>query len=287
MNDCKVLVFCPTYQDKMRPETVQSLERLIIPPGVAADIHVSRENPYGHNGDGYHDHENTLYQYQLAERMTLDGGYDALLTVEHDMIIPPDGFVKLWETDAPVVYGVYAFRTKHREINAFRLSRGNWVDSSLSLYQDDLRKAVEKKIVDVSGCGFGFTLIRRVVFDNIHIRRPENGTHPAPDVQFAVDCMRAGLRQVARFDVICGHWHNGQVLYPDITEDGMNVKIFVLRDVNVSVGGRTVRLLAGREAEIDLEVVDDLARAGYIRVMDQPPAVKIVHPPEQKRKSVK
>lgn len=283
----KILLFCPTYDDAMQPETKRSMSALIYPAGVQVDICISKDNPFGHTGNGLLDHQNTLHQYQVAERKTVEGGYAAIVTLEHDMVIPPDGLLKLWETPADVVYGLYVFRTHPKVVNAFRLESGTGIGSSLSLYPEDLAKAKAKGMAEVGGCGFGFTLVRRTVFDTVHIRHPLNGSHPAPDVQFAVDCMRAGKRQVCRFDLHCGHIHHGEILYPEYTEGVMTVKILVLRDVNVSVRGRVVALQAGQTTDIPHEAVDDLVRAGYVRLIDAAPAVKIVTPPKSAPKAVK
>jgi len=48
----------------------------------------------------------------------LDQGFDALLTIEHDMVIPPDALLKLLDTKADVVYGLYVFRSQPKTLNA-------------------------------------------------------------------------------------------------------------------------------------------------------------------------
>src|SRR5512139_2391830 len=59
-------------------------------------------------------YENITYQYNKAAMRVIDGGYDYLLTVESDMIIPPDTLTRLMALDAGVAYGLYVHRhTRH------------------------------------------------------------------------------------------------------------------------------------------------------------------------------
>ena len=44
---------------------------------------VSKDNPYP-----VPDHRNVLAQYRVARERCISEGYDALLTVEHDMVLP-------------------------------------------------------------------------------------------------------------------------------------------------------------------------------------------------------
>jgi len=77
----QILIFTPTYGDLLRPETVASV--------VAQRTHhwitweVGRCNPYAEG-----DIRNVLAQYSYARELCLSGPYDALLTVEHDMVLP-------------------------------------------------------------------------------------------------------------------------------------------------------------------------------------------------------
>ena len=111
----KILLYCPTYKYEngskaIFSETLDSIKALIVPDGVDLKVVIGTDNPYPITGDGYKDHRNTLHQYQAARQRTLRGRYDALLTIEHDQIVPEDALVKMLEVRGDVVYGVYALR---------------------------------------------------------------------------------------------------------------------------------------------------------------------------------
>lgn len=45
-----------------------------------------------------HDKAELCRKHNEARRLTLDGGYDALLHVDADMVIPPDALERLWQS---------------------------------------------------------------------------------------------------------------------------------------------------------------------------------------------
>jgi hypothetical protein len=279
----KILVFCPTYARPdgalaVYPDTQASLDALefgdhevtvLVRPSPSAD----REN-------------NIFHQYQFAEHETLSGGYDAVLFVEHDMIVPPDALLKLAEAPADVAYGVYLFRHGKPMLSAFRATSGAGIDQSLQNFPDELRRAAHAGTWPVSGLGFGCTLIHARVFERVHMRQPENGHYP--DGPFAADAKRQGFKQVARFDVICGHIRpDGYVLWPrfDGRDLALNmVRVKILRSFTASLGGQSVPFAAGQDAKMPLDDAVEYQRAGYVSISDATPQVKIVNKPERKLK---
>lgn len=266
----KVLVFCPTYKrgglDQFWPDSRASFDALIAPDGVEVVREIGTDNPWDHR---YHRYRNTLHQFQQARQHALDGGYDALVQFESDMIVPADGLVKLWETPAPVVYGLYVLRHGSNVVNAFRHLRGSPnIDQSLSLFPDEYEKAVKAGAYLVSGCGSGFTLIRREVLERFEFRAWDDGISYAPDWAFATDCQRAGVLQMARFDVQCGHIEDdGNILWPG-TQPMIKKRVKVLADFTGHDGNDTRRFTAGTVDEIAGTMTDDFIRAGYISVID-------------------
>jgi len=203
----RVLLYCPTYKindrEQIKPETRKSIKAIEFDGFLDKEIDSTSKYPPPN-------YENVLDHYQTVRRRVLDDGYDALLTVEHDIIAPVDGLQKLWNLNVPVAYGIYLFRGSRNMVNAFRMVRAPAPDMSLSIFQNLLTDAIKRQVVEVSGCGNGFTLIRREVLEQIDFRRA-NGDNPVPDMPFATDCMNAGIQQWAHFGVQCP-------LYPsDIT----------------------------------------------------------------------
>lgn len=274
----KILIYCPTYRRAdgnlaIFPDTQACIDNLDygahrVTVEISASLTEDKQN-------------NVIRQYQRARQMTLDGGYDAVLFIEHDMIIPPDALVKMAEAQGDVVYGVYMFRHGKPTMNAFRETSGVGLDCSLQNYPQELQRAIQAQVWPVSGLGFGCTLIHRRVFDQVEIRMPENGHYP--DGPFAADAKRLGYKQVAHFGVLCGHIRpDGYVLWPlmdgkDVAMDMIKVKI--LRSFNGNVRGLSVPFSAGQEAQIPMEEAIDFQRAGLLAIVDSAPQVKIVNRP--------
>src|SRR4030095_12526491 len=199
-----LLIFTPTYEDGLRPETVASI--------VAQQTHhwltweIGRCNPYPGR-----DMRNVLAQYSYARDLCLKEPYDALLTVEHDMVLPSHAVQALCDTPAPVVYGTYLLRHGQPVLNAWQYIGQNGLGMSLDRYPAELNKYQQMGVGRVSGVGFGCTLIRRQVLEQVPFRADGSSGH-APDLPFALDCVRLGITQLARFDVKCGHIHEGEIL---------------------------------------------------------------------------
>lgn len=94
-----LLIFTPTYADGPRGETLASVSQ------QQTTLEITHEVSWLDNPLPGRRMENVIAQYQKAWKMALDGGYDALLTVEHDMVLPSNAVQKLWDTDAAVAMG--------------------------------------------------------------------------------------------------------------------------------------------------------------------------------------
>ena len=289
----KILLFCPTYklangELAIRNETLESISEIKVPEGVELEVEISTNNPNPITRKREVDHENTLHQYRYARQRILDGDYDYLFIVEHDMIIPEDALVKMLATDADVVYGLYLFRQGKPLLNAARAVNSKWPDMSLTNFPEIVKKAREQGWIEVSGFGFGCTLIRRKVLETFEMRRNEVVGSPCPDMPFAADCMRNGFKQVCRFDVICGHIKpNGDILIPFERGETMSetmsetIKIYVMRSFNANIDGKSVPYKEGAIAEMPVEYANDYRRCGFITFAEEP-AVKIANKPQAK-----
>lgn len=158
--------------------------------------------------------ETVTRKYNLARDVFLRGDYTHLLTVEHDMIVPPDALEKLAALDCDIAYGLYVLRHGRREWSAFTHLEH---DYSLSLSEAPaLARDMWGKTINVAGVGMGCTLMRR---------------HVVEDEPFSywrgVDCdwwlgnkaQQKQWTQKADLSVICGHMTmlpSPRVYYPDI-----------------------------------------------------------------------
>jgi len=273
----RVLLFCPTYKvdgvPQIKSMTKASIDGVIAPPNVELDKIIGMDNPYKNGG-----HRNTLHQYQKARELVLSESYDALLTVEHDMIVPEDALIKMWDTDAPVVYGLYRFRSAPYVVNAFDYNPGsNGLGRSLSYLPDKYAGAVKRGWTEVSGLGFGCTLIRREVLEKFELHMADSSY--LGDTGLALDCLRNGIKQIARFDVNCGHILNDRyILYPS-EEVNMKLKCKILLNFIGNIDGSSVAFRAGDIVDLPGNEALEYQRAGFLELIEKP-AVKIVHKPK-------
>lgn len=280
-HDDRILLFCPTFEingvEQIRPETRECIQAIAARrPDV--DVVISKNNPYPAG-----EYANVLHQYRAAEVLIHERGYRALFCVEHDMWVQEDALDKLDEVDAPVVYGLYMLRHHKPVVSAFRAIKAAYPDMPLTYYPDELREAYKQDVIQVSGAGFGCTLIRRDALELIPFREADSG-NPIPDMPFAQDCMRLGVKQMCRMDVRCGHYHKGAWLWPDPEEEVCEmVKVLILQDFNAS-DGRALR--CGETVSMGEGMVADYERAGFVRRISEP-AVKVVQKPPKRRKAVK
>jgi len=268
----KVLVFCPTYildgVEQIKPRTRESIRKLTFCSGKMVKV-ISSDSHYPPP-----DYRNVLHQYRKARKRVLRGGYDALLTIEHDIIAPPDALQQLWDTGAPVAYGIYLFRGSRNVVNAFRMVNGPNPDMSLSQFPELLEKARRDVVIEASGLGNGCTLIRREVLEKIDFRENDNDDSPIPDIPFSRDCMKEGFKQVAHFGVQCGHIVSDKILWFNGNLKGVNSSMTRVKILNNFVGTDGKIYTVGQETEMSMELVHDYQRAGFVQELGMRPKLK-------------
>ena len=171
--------------------------------------------------DAEQPYDNIVRKYNDARQIALLGGYDALMTVEHDMIVPRDALKRLVGMDADVAYGVYVWRFGFPYWNAYTLLRADR-GTPISI-QSEL--ALEKwgQVIDVEGVGNGCTLIRRHVLEAVEFKWSP-GEFGCCDWHLALDCQRLGFVQKCDLGLVCGHIAVDpvhRILWPDPYATGM------------------------------------------------------------------
>ena len=249
----KVLIYTATIGDQMRAETKASIEAQVTDVDITWEV--GKHNPYP--GEKM---KNVVAQYQRARQMALEGGYDALLTVEDDMVIPSHAVQRLWDSSGAIVYGVYMLRHGTKTLSAWQYINDSALGMSLSLYPDEVRKYWAQGWARVCGVGWGCTLIRREVLERVQIYSAE--PTDAGDLTFARNCQDAGFVSIARFDVPCLHIEpDGNVLDPR-KNDGTVSRVYALTDLVANVGGSSLPMKKGRYYTVPNEIGSELARAG-------------------------
>jgi len=168
------------------------------------------------DGDDKSRWENLCHKLQHARRMALVGGYDALLTVESDIILPDDALEKLWAVDAPVVYGLFVI--KHPE-HPWSVAVTMTVDKLHLLTIDKpTARVMWGGAIRCEGHGQAVCLIRREVLEAIDFRNSKPETR-AQDWYFSFDCQELGFKQMCHLGVVAGHidYEDGRevIYWPD------------------------------------------------------------------------
>jgi hypothetical protein len=195
----RVLVYCPVAPTtpKIYGRTVQSIFGMRWPAPI--DVVFGREDAPDPGRAGY---LNVLDKYVHAREMALEGGYDALLTIEADMVVPPMALARLSQVQADVAYGLYCSRHGNFPwLAALALHERSAV--FLSTARPDLMSRVWGRVIETKGVGLGCTFIWRHVLERIPFRCPD--VKVANDWYFALDCQAAGFTQKTDCGVVCGH----------------------------------------------------------------------------------
>lgn len=210
----RVLVFTPLHPDYgIRPLTLESIMALEYDRPFAR-VFAASDNPTPpwEKGGG---NKNITHNYNHARQIALFGGYDALLTIEADMIVSPLALAELVEAmetaEARVAYGLYVFRELEQLNYVVTLTKHSKATGSLDYIVENL-----EQVVDCVGLGLGCTLIHRDVLAALPFRLYDEAPGMlACDWRFSIDCQENGFKQVMNLAVHCGHiTHDGRVLWP-------------------------------------------------------------------------
>jgi hypothetical protein len=155
-------------------------------------------------------------KYNHARELALAGGYDAMMTIEADMIPPKNALERLVQVDADVAYGLYVSRHgKHPWLTLSDITEQVRGSKGIGETWEE-RESMWGQVVDTAGVGLGCTLIRREVLGAIPFRVKDE--YIANDWYFAVDVNEKGFTQAHDCGVVCGHIDNYRVLWPDVAE---------------------------------------------------------------------
>lgn len=149
--------------------------------------------------------DNITAKHNRMRQDALDGEYDTLFMVEADMIVPPDSLELLASVDADVVYAPYCSR-HHPMLLTFPVLDG-YKGRSLSADEAEWRDKFGT-VITSEGVGFGCTLIRRQVLEQVEFRRDTSTRFRrqfADDWTFALDVKAAGFASATHLGVLCGH----------------------------------------------------------------------------------
>ena len=185
----RVLVAIPTYET-VRPETFKSVYGL---DAAGHEVLFDYVKGYG-----------AARARNLIAEEAVDGGFDAVLMVDSDIVLPSDALRFLTEGDCPVVLGCYR-------------RRGDWGTEVFTPGARDFTDAnrvpcdgLPDGRFEAKGGGMGCALVRTEAFGRLprpwfrYVEYPD-GSVLSEDNYFCDLCGRNGIRIEADGRVRCGH----------------------------------------------------------------------------------
>lgn len=132
------------------------------------------------------------------------GGYDYVLMVDSDIVLPSDGLLHMLESPVDVCFGVYPRKRTPGETELFKDGTFDFKNR----YTFEELEGMEDRFT-VKGSGFGCALIKTEVFENLsypwfQFLSYDNNTFLSEDLYF---CLNASVRYKLWADkrVRCGH----------------------------------------------------------------------------------
>jgi len=206
-----ILVFCP-----MRVSYPRAYGR-----SVTSVLQLEWDHPIEYMlRDGKRPHEENAVcisaQYNWAREHVLHNDYDFLMTIEADIVVPPDALKRLIECDSDVSYGLYVFRRGRMSWSAYdtvESIRGHSISET-----PDLARELWGQIIDVQGVGLGATLLTRKALETLGSFEPWTVAGYDCDWTLARRANELGLIQRSNLSVVCGHITQNpslRILWPD------------------------------------------------------------------------
>ena len=195
----------PTHP-RIETQTLQSI--LALDWDTSFEVVLGREDMERRLPEG-EAFQNITGKYNHARGMMLAGNYDAMLTVEADMVVPQMTLRRLTNIDADVAYGLYCSRRKGRKWLIF----DRVTEHPFECDYIEERQEIWGQVVESKGMGMGCTLIHRHVME----RLPFRCSNPAVccDWYLSVDCQKEGFTQMHDCGIACGHIDDDKTYWPD------------------------------------------------------------------------
>jgi hypothetical protein len=169
-----------------------------------------------------HPYDNITRKANEARQLVLDAGYDAMLMVESDVIVPPETLRKLAAVDADVAYGLVIHTHGWPTWNA-SIEMTDRMAVPISMFPDQAEEAWGK-VIEVAGVGSSCQFIRREALEDLRFWRKDTPEFQRScDWYFSEDCARYGFSQKCDTTVLCGHIDLDlmpRILWPSIEHRG-------------------------------------------------------------------
>lgn len=196
----RVLVTIPTFDAGIKPATFESVANLDW-----GDHDVQYRSISGYDC--------ALARTRIADE-AIARGFDYVLMVDYDVVVPPDALTMLMEWGEPVVLGYYAhqgsFAPPHGDGRTCLCKPQSYHEQYTGDELRALRESGDCK-VPVRGGGLGCALIRTDVFKRLRypyfrfvVYEDRHGVL-GEDLYFCSECRRLGIPVYGDARVACGH----------------------------------------------------------------------------------
>lgn len=139
----------------------------------------------------------------LIVEHALEIGYDYIMWIDSDMILPKDTLVKLMAHDKDIVSGVY----RHKLLFGEHVVAKRFVPDKKDTYADLTIKEIQatNELIEIDGVGFGCVLTKVDIFR--HIKKPWFSYTPnmGEDIYFCRKAQKAGYKVWLDTSIICDH----------------------------------------------------------------------------------
>lgn len=189
----KILIAIPTSRD-IEIQSAASLIGMDRPEGARIGVFC----PQSYSIDA---------SRNLIVEHALEIGYDYILWIDSDMIIPKNTLIQLLSHDKDIVSGVYAYKllpTQGQGRNAVakrykKDAKDTYEDISLS----EIRES--ERLMEIDGVGFGCVLTKVDVFKNIKKPWFRYTPNMGEDIYFCRKAQKAGYKVYLDTSIRCGH----------------------------------------------------------------------------------
>ncbi len=156
-------------------------------------------------------YDRLIHNRNILRQKALDEGYDYLLNVDQDIILPRNAIEVLLSHGKEIISGLY-FNPIKRGDN-LKMSPTMWVSfsgdkSRMVPIKDDV--ALGSYMIEIASCGSGCLMIHRNVLEKVKFRYDLNEGPGVDDVFFCADAKKAGFKIYADTAVKCIHMVRGR-----------------------------------------------------------------------------
>ena len=139
----------------------------------------------------------------LIVEHALEIGYDYIMWIDSDMILPKNTLTTLMSHDKDIVSGVY----RHKLLFGENVVAKRFVPDKKDRYEDlTIKEVVESDgLIEVDGVGFGCVLTKVDIFR--HIKKPWfwYSTAMGEDIYFCRKAQKAGYKVFLDTSILCDH----------------------------------------------------------------------------------